>query len=75
VSNSILLSKRQVIERLNSPLSSKDKVAFLEWQKENLNKSEMQNKDQTRYKNYINWLNTQISINTNMVDDDDLPFF
>ena len=31
----------------------------------------MQNKDQTRYKNYINWLNTQISINTNMVDDDD----
>ena len=75
MSNSILLSKRQVIERLNSPLCSKDKVAFLEWQKENLNKSEMQNKDLTRYKNYINWLNTQISINTNMVDDDDLPLF
>ena len=44
-------------------------------EKENLNKSDMQNKDQTRYKNYIIWLNTQISINTNMVDDDDLPLF
>jgi len=72
--SNILLTKRQVIERLKSPLTSRDKVIFLEWQKENLIKS-IASIDKTRFNNYKEWLETQININENSVDDDELPLF
>ena len=72
--SNVLLTKRQVIERLQSPLSSRDKVIFLKWQKENLIKS-IASIDKTRFNNYKEWLETQININENSVDDDELPLF
>ena len=72
--SNILLTKRQVIERLKSPLTSRDKVIFLEWQKENLIKS-IASIDKTRFNKYKEWLETQININENSVDDDELPLF
>ena len=73
--SSILLNKRQVIERLNTPLTSREKVTFLKWQRDNLSKSQMPILDKRRYDNYLKWLNTQININNNMVNDDELPLF
>ena len=74
VSN-ILLNKRQVIERLNTPLTSREKVIFLKWQRDNLSKSQMPILDKRRYDNYKEWLDTQININNNVVDDDDSTLF
>jgi hypothetical protein len=73
--SNIVLSKRQVIERLKSPLSSREKVTFLKWQRDNLSKSQMPNLDKRRYDNYKEWLDTQININNNVVDDDDSSLF
>ena len=73
--SSILLNKRQVIERLNTPLTSREKVTFLKWQRDNLSKSQMPILDKRRYDNYLKWLNTQININNNIVNDDELPLF
>ena len=73
--SNIVLSKRQVIERLNSPLSSREKVTFLKWQRDNLSKSQMPILDKRRYDNYKEWLDTQININNNVVDDDDSTLF
>jgi len=73
--SSILLTKRQVIERLNTPLTSREKVTFLKWQRDNLSKSQMPILDKRRYDNYLKWLNTQININNNIVNDDELPLF
>ena len=73
--SNVVLNKRQVIERLNSPLSSREKVTFLKWQRDNLSKSQMPILDKRRYDNYLKWLNTQININNNMVNDDELPLF
>ena len=74
VSN-ILLNKRQVIERLNTPLTSREKVIFLKWQRDNLSKSQMPILDKRRYDNYKEWLDTQININNNVVDDNDSTLF
>ena len=73
--SNIVLSKRQLIERLNSPLSSREKVTFLKWQRDNLSKSQMPILDKRRYDNYKEWLDTQININNNVVDDDDSTLF
>ena len=73
--SSVLLNKRQVMERLNSPLSSLEKVTFLKWQRDNLSKSQMPILDKRRYDNYKEWLDTQININNNVVDDDDSSLF
>ena len=67
--SNILLTKRQVIERLQSPLSSRDKVIFLKWQKENLIKS-IATIDKTRFNNYKEWLDIQININNKIVSND-----
>ena len=64
-----------MIERLNTPLTSREKVTFLKWQRDNLSKSQMPILDKRRYDNYLKWLNTQININNNMVNDDELPLF
>ena len=74
VSN-VVLTKRQVLERLNNPLTSREKVTFLKWQRDNLSKSQMPILDKRRYDNYLKWLNTQININNNIVNDDELPLF
>ena len=73
--SNIVLSKRQVIERLKSPLSSREKVTFLKWQRDNLSKSQMPILDKRRYDNHKEWLDTQININNNIVDDDDSTLF
>ena len=73
--SNILLNKRQVIERLNTPLTSREKVIFLKWQRDNLSKSQMPILDKRRYDNYKEWLDTQININNNVVDDDDSTLF
>ena len=73
--SNIVLTKRQVIERLNNPLTSREKVTFLKWQRDNLSKSQMPILDKRRYDNYLKWLNTQININNNIVNDDELPLF
>ena len=73
--SNIVLSKRQVIERLKSPLSSREKVTFLKWQRDNLSKSQMPILDKRRYDNHKEWLDTQININNNLVDDDDSTLF
>ena len=67
--SNVLLTKRQVIERLQSPLSSRDKVIFLKWQKENLIKS-IASIDKTRFNNYKEWLDIQININNKIVSND-----
>ena len=64
-----------MIERLNTPLTSREKVTFLKWQRDNLSKSQMPILDKRRYDNYLKWLNTQININNNIVNDDELPLF
>ena len=50
--SNVVLNKRQVIERLNSPLSSREKVTFLKWQRDNLSKSQMPILDKRRYDQY-----------------------
>ena len=74
VSN-VVLTKRQVLERLNNPLTSREKVTFLKWQRDNLSKSQMPILDKRRYDNYKEWLDTQININNNVVDDNDSTLF
>ena len=67
MNNSIILNKRQILERLRGFVSAKQKVNFLEWQKSNLEKSDMIKTDRTKYNNRLKWLNIQININTKLV--------
>jgi hypothetical protein len=67
MNSSIILNKRQILERLRGFVSAKQKVKFLEWQKTNLEQSDWCMVDRTKYNNRIKWLNIQININTKLV--------
>ena len=67
MNSSIILNKRQILDRLRGFETAKQKVKFLEWQKTNLEQSDWCMVDRTKYNNRLKWLNIQININTKLV--------
>lgn len=71
MNNSIILNKRQIRERLHGFVSARERIVFLKWQKVNLSNSGKILTDTVFYDNRLKWLNDQILVNTNVIDEEE----
>ena len=59
----MILSKRHIRERLvNTHTTQKERLKFLNWQKDCVLKSNLKEDDPTRFINLLEWLDTYISL-------------
>ena len=63
--NNYILTKRQIrVQLVNTYKTKKERLIFLNWQKDCVLKSNLKKDDPTRYTNLLEWLDNYISLVT-----------